>query len=423
MEGLVLGGKYRLLRPIAEGGMGVVWEAEHVQIGRKLAVKVLQGHLAKNPEAVLRFQREAQIAGTLGHDHICPVLDIGETETGQHYLVMELLRGRSLGETLEASGALAVDRALDIAGQILDALAAAHSAGVVHRDLKPGNVFLSRVGDRDDFVRVLDFGISKVTSDGGQEATSLTRTGIVMGTAHYMAPEQARGHRDIDSRVDLYATGAILYEMLTGRVPYDGESSNEIIIKLATEPFVPPREHRPDLPEEVQAIVLRAMARRREDRFATAAEMREKVLGARSTLGASDQPAHAAMPPAVASPSTLIGVARSSPAPLATAPSASFRAWRLPRSRLPLVAAALALVAAAVGLVVWLGGGERGEDGGGEAHATPAVHATPFAPAHPATPAPSIAASPTPPPPTHTRHWRSRCRRLSPLRSYPSVPG
>ncbi|MBI2894278.1 MAG: serine/threonine protein kinase [Deltaproteobacteria bacterium] len=396
MQGLVLGGKYRLLRPIAEGGMGVVWEAEHVQIGRKLAVKLLQTQLAKNPEAVLRFRREAQIAGTLGHDHICPVLDIGETEIGQHYLVMELLRGRSLGETLKASGALAVGRALDIAGQILDALAAAHSAGVVHRDLKPENIFLSRVGGRDDFVRVLDFGISKMTADGGQEATSLTRTGIVMGTAHYMAPEQARGHRDIDSRVDLYATGAILYEMLTGRVAYDGESSNEIIIKLATEPFVPPREHRPDLPEEVEAIVLRAMARRREDRFATAAEMSEAVLGARSVLTSSDQPAHASMALALASAPTLIGVARSSPAP-----SGSVLAWRLPRARLPLVAAALALVAAAVGLLVWLAGGEPGDDGGGQAHATPAtpaVHAPPLAPARSAIPAPSVVASPTPPP-------------------------
>ena len=277
---MVLGGKYRLVRPIGAGGMATVWEAEHVEIGHKVAVKLMHPDTTRDAERVARFRREAHIAGNLGHDNICNVLDIGVSEEHGLYLVMPLLRGRSLAKILDELGTLPIDRALDITAQVLDALGAAHAAGIIHRDLKPDNVFVGRFGDREDFVKVLDFGISKVSASGDEGSLPLTHTGIVLGTPHYMAPEQARGRKDLDPRVDLWAAGVMLYEMLTGRRPFPGESANEIIVKIVTESFTPPGVLLPGVPADVEAIVMRALAREREDRFVDAASMRTAVQAA-----------------------------------------------------------------------------------------------------------------------------------------------
>jgi serine/threonine-protein kinase len=274
----VLGGKYRLVRPIGAGGMGTVWEAEHVEIGHKVAVKLMHLESTRDAERVARFRREAHVAGNLGHDNICNVLDIGMSEEHGLYLVMPLLRGRSLAKLLDEVGTLPTERALDITAQVLDALGAAHAAGIVHRDLKPDNVFVGRVGDRDDFVKVLDFGISKVSAVEG--SAPLTQTGIVLGTPDYMAPEQARGRKDLDARVDLWAAGVMLYEMLSGKRPFAGDSVNEIIVNIVTEDFTPLGKLRPETPTPVDAIVTRALARDREERFADAASMRAAVFAA-----------------------------------------------------------------------------------------------------------------------------------------------
>ncbi len=286
LEGTVLGGKYKLIQRIGEGGMGSVYEGEHLDIRRRVAVKLMQPHHAANPEAVSRFRREAQIAGSLGHDNICDVLDVGTSADGSHFLVMELLRGSSLAEILASTGPLPAKRALAVVAQVLDALSAAHAAGVVHRDLKPENVFVTKMGEQEDFVKVLDFGISKIVADSILDISSMTKTGSVMGTPYYMAPEQARGQKDQDHRVDVYATGVLLYEMLTCRRPFDGDTFNELLIKIVTEPFTPPRAIKDDIPANVEAIVLRAMSRSRDDRYADAAAMRHAVAEAR--LGISE---------------------------------------------------------------------------------------------------------------------------------------
>ena len=412
VEGAVLGGKYRMLRRIAEGGMGTIWEVEHVEIGRRLAVKVLHAEYSRNVEVVARFRREAQIAGTLGHDHICPVLDVGQDDQGQPYLVMELLRGRCLADALAEDRALAIERALDITAQILEALIAAHAAGVVHRDLKPENVFLSRVGGRDDFVRVLDFGISKVAEQDGKPTTALTRTGFVMGTPHYMAPEQARGQKDLDARVDVYAVGAILYEMLTGSRAYDGNSVNEIIIKLATEPFTLPSALRPDLPRQVEAIVLRAMARSRDERFATASEMSEAVSHARG-VGAAIAPeaSRVSAAPTLPRTSTPLAVTRSQ---VAATPA-------LPPRRVPIViAAAGVLLAVGLGVIAWVAvdGLHTPQTVQGPAAGPPLTAPNPLGRGS-GTPPASLAAQPAPPP----RVIPDPAAPVAPVPSLPSSAG
>ncbi len=189
--GLVLKGKYEISRLIGEGGMGAVYEAHHKLIGRKVAIKFLHAEYATNPQAIQRFIQEAQIAGSLGHENICEVTDIGRTDDGAPYMLMPMLEGQSLGDAMnDEEGLLSTKRVSDIAYQALTGLQRAHDAGIVHRDLKPDNIFLTRMGDREDFVKILDFGISKIVS-GTMPGVSggLTTTGMVLGTPYYMAPE------------------------------------------------------------------------------------------------------------------------------------------------------------------------------------------------------------------------------------------
>ncbi len=281
--GQVLEQKYKLIRLIGEGGMGEVYEAEHTVLGRRVAIKFLHPDLAGNEQLLQRFFQEAKIAGNLGHPNICEVTDVGTADDGAPYMIMPYLEGRSLREVLD-EGMLALPRVVDIMAQVLSGLAKAHDAGIVHRDLKPANIFLTRVGDRTDFVKLLDFGISKVVRQG-EVGSGLTVTGTIMGTPYYMAPEQARGQRDLDGRADIYSAGVVLFEMLTGRVPFVGENYNEIIIKIVTEEPPPVTTISNAVPLELEEVVSKAMAAEREERFQSAREFRAALLAAARRVG------------------------------------------------------------------------------------------------------------------------------------------
>ncbi len=269
--GKIVGGKYELIKLLGEGGMGAVYEARHVEIRQKVAVKLLHFQLARDHEIRQRFFREAMAAGEIGHENIIQMHDIGRDVTGAVYLVMEILKGESLAERVIRDGAMPVDRAVDIMLQVLDALDASHRKGIVHRDMKPENIFLCRLGGRDDFVKILDFGIAKVKDPADGE--SLTRTGTMMGTSHYMAPEQIAGDREADHRIDIYACGVILYQMLVGHVPFDATSVHGVIYKIMNEQPPPLSAQRDGLPAGIEDIIRRAMARDREHRFQAAADL------------------------------------------------------------------------------------------------------------------------------------------------------
>ncbi len=273
-ETRLIDGKYRIERFLGSGSMGEVYEAIQVSIGRRVAVKLLQRHFAHDRNIVERFHREARAAASIGQDNICEVTDFGFAEDGAPYLVMPLLKGSSFHDLLD-NECLRVGRVIDIVCQTLQALQAAHLAGIVHRDLKPANVFVTQIGDRSDFVKLLDFGISKFTHMG--DDLHLTIPGEVVGTPFYMSPEQATGSRSIDHRTDLYSVGVMLYEAITGRLPYDGESHNEVLHKIATMPFTAPRVINPDIPKPLERVILTALERDPGHRYDSAESMRRAL--------------------------------------------------------------------------------------------------------------------------------------------------
>ena len=266
--GMIVDGRYRVAELVGEGGMGKVYLAEHVEIGKRVALKVLHPSYSRMPDLVERFRREARAASKIGHPHIVDVTDSGTTADGSAYFVMEFLEGVELGSVIEREGALEVARALRIAQQICRALSAAHAAGIIHRDLKPENIFLTIRDGTADFVKVLDFGIAKTTEAEEARERKLTSPGMAMGTPEYMAPEQAAG-RPADARCDVYALGAILYEMLTGVPPYQGDNFMEILTKKATVDPVAPHHLRSTIPAAVSSLVVAAMARNPNDRPST----------------------------------------------------------------------------------------------------------------------------------------------------------
>jgi serine/threonine-protein kinase len=258
--------------------MGAVYEGENTRIHRKVAIKVLHSGVAEQGEAVARFEREAQAAGRIGSEHIVEVLDLGTLPGGDRYLVMEYLDGEGLGGRIKTRGRLTPAELCPIAHQLMEGLAAAHGAGIIHRDLKPDNVFLLKNrGGMQDFVKLLDFGISKFNQLSGDSGFSMTRTGAVMGTPYYMAPEQAKGSREMDHRVDLYAAGVILYEALTGQVPFNADTFNELLFKIVLEEPRPLEQVDPSIDSGFAAIVSKAMARDPAHRFQTAKEFQEAL--------------------------------------------------------------------------------------------------------------------------------------------------
>jgi len=276
--GHVIDGKYRLVRVIGTGGMGAVYEGENTLIRRRVAIKVLHAANTNNVESVRRFEREAQAAGQIGNDHILEVLDLGSLPNGDRYLVMEYLDGETLAERIERFGRLTPAQIAPLARQFLEALVSAHAAGIIHRDLKPENIFILRSkAGRTDFVKLIDFGISKFSRSFEGNEQRMTRADAVLGTPCYMSPEQARGAAKTDVRSDIYSCGVILYEAVTGRLPFEGTSFNDLMFKIALSDAPSPLLATPDLDPAFADIINHAIARDPNKRFASAALFAEAI--------------------------------------------------------------------------------------------------------------------------------------------------
>ena len=282
--GRVLLGRYRLVRLLAAGGMADVFEAEHLALGQAVAVKIVAAALALHPEVEARFRREARAAARIRSEHVATVLDVGEDPELGLFLVQELLRGEDLASLLLRRGRLPAHLACGIAHQAAMALEKAHAVGVIHRDLKPGNVFLTAGDDGALQVKLVDFGIAKVLEES--ETHPITSAGTVIGTPQYMSPEQARGEADVDGRSDVYSLGAVLYEALSARAPYAGEGPpEELLLRVVREPVVPLETLQPDVPPEVTGLVGQLMARDRVERPASASEARARLAAIYPDLG------------------------------------------------------------------------------------------------------------------------------------------
>ena len=264
---------YRILGKLGGGGMGVVYEAEDLKLGRHVALKFIPENLAGDPKSLERFEREARAASLLNHPNICTIHGI-EDNKGHPFIVMEKLEGESLKQCISGH-ALATEKLLDISIQVADALAASHAKGIVHRDIKPANIFLTPDGQ----VKVLDFGLAKLVhnvgtdSDGGANDNSLTAVGVIPGTAVYMSPEQARSE-DIDFRSDLFSFGVVMYEMSTGKKPFTGKNSLMTLDAVLHDKPVPPGELNPKVPVELEGIIGKAMEKDRKDRYQSATQMK-----------------------------------------------------------------------------------------------------------------------------------------------------
>ena len=281
MEGEILAGRYRIVRLLGQGGMGSVYEATHTQTGRRVAVKVITaGDLTKGDPRVLRFAREARAAGALVSDHIAGVLDAGEDPvTGAPFMVMEYLEGEDLLHLLKRNGPLRPDAALRIVAQACLGLQKAHEAGVVHRDIKPANLFLCRRDEGAVLVKLLDFGIAKIRHDDTVDAhTPLTSTGNVLGSPHYLSPEQARASRDVDPRTDVWSLGVTLYRALTGRTPHEKlDSFINLMMAICLQPPPPVQSFAPWVPPEIADVVHGALVIDRDERFPSAAAMLDAI--------------------------------------------------------------------------------------------------------------------------------------------------
>jgi serine/threonine-protein kinase len=271
--GVTIAGKYTISRVVASGGMGVIVEAWHDQLAQPVAIKFLLGDMLANAELVARFMREARAAARLHGEHVVRVLDVGQLETGGPYMVMEYLRGHDLRAELGRTGVLGWRDAVDYLLQACEALAEAHALGIVHRDIKPGNLYLTKRPDGSPLIKVLDFGISKLSEPDRQQDKSLTATAAVLGSPQYMSPEQVRDVRGVDARSDIWSLGITLYELVTGEVPFDAETIPALSAMIVADPPVPPRRYRDSLPEKLEAVILRCLEKDPNKRFQDVAEL------------------------------------------------------------------------------------------------------------------------------------------------------
>jgi eukaryotic-like serine/threonine-protein kinase len=281
--GVIVDGKYRILRLIGSGGMGSVYEGVNVRIGRRVAIKILHEAIAKDRRAVDRFEREAQAAACIASHHVADVFDLGDLATGERYMVMEYLEGETLAARLDTVKIIPPAALVPLAIQLLDGLCVTHTAGIVHRDLKPANIFLAR-SESGEFLKILDFGVCKFRMSGLQWTTS---GATLLGTPGYISPEQITGE-DIDGRADLYAVGTLLYRCITGSLPFEAASHSELLRKIRDCAPTPIVERARDLDDVLAAIVTKSMARDRAERFQTAEELREALRGWGSTVARVD---------------------------------------------------------------------------------------------------------------------------------------
>ena len=278
--GTVLAGRYLVERRIGEGGMGLVYEGTHRDIDKKVAIKVLRDDLSRRPDVVARFRQEAKSASRIGHDNIVDISDFGETTRGASYFVMEFLEGEDLANLIGRESTVDPQRAAEIVLQCCRALSATHAKGIVHRDIKPENIFLTTRDGVSDFVKIVDFGIAKMSDieTDGAPGRKLTKTGMIFGTPEYMSPEQAAG-KDLDHRVDVYALGIILYECVAGRVPFEGDTFMGVLTQHLFAELPPIRELNPqaDLSDELEMVIRKALAKDRNQRYQNCAEMAEAI--------------------------------------------------------------------------------------------------------------------------------------------------
>ena len=342
--GLLLNDRYLIVRKLGEGGMGAVYEAKHQLTGRRLAIKCLHPQFQSNREVVERFHREAQAATAVGNEHIIEVTDMGTFEDKSPFIVLEYLDGVEFAKLLEEHPAMPIGRVVHIITQVCDALRNAHAQSIVHRDLKPENIYLVKRGQDSDFVKVLDFGISKMKENAEEIGSGLTKTGMALGTPYYMSPEQAQGMRDVDHRTDIYAIGVILFQALTGRLPFDADSYPQLMVRILTQPVPPLRTYREDIPAALDDLVLRAMAKDRLQRFASV----EELAGALRAFASLNQAAVL-----VSDPVTPTNQGTTPLAWAQTAPSQpALETMVVPKSKTPLYASIGIGVVAAAALIV-----------------------------------------------------------------------
>jgi len=279
--GKVISGSYKIEKFVGQGGMGAVFQARQLSLDRNVAVKFMSAPLTMDKEILERFHREARAASNIGHPGIVQVIDMGYMQEGQPFMVMEMLEGEDLRHRLKKEGVLEAGEAIPIILQVCEALAAAHDKGIVHRDLKPDNIFLVPRKGKAPLVKILDFGLSKIKGSGKK----LTNTGTLLGTPNYMAPEQVTAEFEVDHRADIYGAGVILYEMLTGKMAYDGPSVQSIFVKIMTENPAPPRAIRPGIAPEIESLILRAMARNPADRYPDISQMAGDLVRIGSGIG------------------------------------------------------------------------------------------------------------------------------------------
>ncbi|MET0287631.1 MAG: serine/threonine-protein kinase [Polyangiales bacterium] len=365
--GQTLAGRYKIVRKVGEGGMGIVYEAVHVIIEKRVALKVLREDFSHREDVVERFRQEAKSASRIGHEHIVDISDFGITPSGAHFFVMEFLQGNDLAEELERRGPLPVRRSIEIALQCARALGAAHAKGIIHRDMKPENIFMLSRDTGEDFVKIVDFGIAKMSEIDEHGASTpgrrLTRTGMIFGTPEYMSPEHAAG-KELDHRVDIYALGIILYELLTGRVPFLGDTFMGILTAHMFEPLPPLSAVNASCsaPPELERLIQRAVAKSADQRPQSMDELAQELIRVRDQ---ATSPLSSSLPP----PGTITHVERPAYAPTmasgypraleaAPRPPSMFIEDELPvrkSARVPLLLlglGVLAMMAVAVSMVV-----------------------------------------------------------------------
>ncbi|MGE0545845.1 MAG: serine/threonine-protein kinase [Kofleriaceae bacterium] len=387
-------GNYLVTQKLGEGGMGAVYLAEHPSIGKKVALKVLHSEFTTNKDVTERFFNEAKAVNNIGHPNIVDIVDYGVLQSGTRdqlvYFIMEYLHGITLSQLIRAEAPLAPERSLAICLQIADALSASHKCNIVHRDLKPDNIILVTRSREKDFVKLLDFGIAKLTGNAG--GSSRTRTGIVMGTPAYMSPEQCEGRGLVDLRTDIYALGIVLYEMLTGRVPFIGEGYGEILVQHLTQAPVPPSQLRM-MPPHVEAVVMKALEKRPDLRYPSMDDMMRAIAdpvgfveatgGLNGFLQRPLTPSNAPLPsttrltPAQLTPVPgsipIIATPTSGPIPTlpppATPSPTTLRAAAGEVDEVPakskmgfIVAGAVVVIGAVIGVAVVMGGGDKPTD-------------------------------------------------------------